>query len=457
MASIENRGVDKKTGKEVWRLVAYGPDLDGNRKKYTETIKLTKDSTDSEKTKRKAQKAADKLEFKVNSKEHLEELKREQEEEKKKETFAEVTERWLSLHGDKKAPKTAFRYRQLSERLIKYLGEIPVKELNARTIEDLYLNLSQEPRQDGKPGTISQATVWHHHRLLHQILEYCVHLKLLASNPCASKYGKPAPIEEEREETFYSQQQVDKIKNYLNKEPLLNKVLGLLALDSGARAGELAAVKWSDIDFTKGTLHITKSAQYLPDRGQAKKGNFVKKPKSDRGTRLIPLSKSVLDLLGEFQAHQKEILDVDIIDSYNVFCNPEGTALHPEYGIHWWSKFIRRIAFEKVTETYWSDTHNKEMQVKICKKTDIPVYGIHALRHTCGSILLSKGYSPAAVAKRLGHKMETLMKIYTHALPDDEIKCAGGMEDIIAEEKPKEKKATGKIYHLKRRKKVSGL
>jgi integrase len=107
---------------------------------------------------------------------------------------------------------------------------------------------------------------------------------------------------------------------------------------------------------------------------------------------------------------------MDIIKSINIFCDTDGKALHPEYASHWWGKFIQRAAFDKVKESYWSDTNKKDMPLTVCKKTGIPQYGIHSLRHTCGSILLSKGYSPAAVAKRLGHRVETLMKIYNHAL-----------------------------------------
>jgi integrase len=44
----------------------------------------------------------------------------------------------------------------------------------------------------------------------------------------------------------------------------------------------------------------------------------------------------------------------------------------------------------------------------------------HDLRHHHASMLLSKGVSPALVAKRLGHDIKTLMRTYAHVIRSDE-------------------------------------
>ncbi len=51
--------------------------------------------------------------------------------------------------------------------------------------------------------------------------------------------------------------------------------------------------------------------------------------------------------------------------------------------------------------------------------------GIHTLRHSHGSQLLSKGVPLPAVSKRLGHSsVATTARIYAHALPKDDITAA---------------------------------
>ena len=56
---------------------------------------------------------------------------------------------------------------------------------------------------------------------------------------------------------------------------------------------------------------------------------------------------------------------------------------------------------------------------RYCKKADVPVISIHALRHTHASILLYEGVSIASVARRLGHaSMTTTQKTYLHIIQE---------------------------------------
>lgn len=75
------------------------------------------------------------------------------------------------------------------------------------------------------------------------------------------------------------------------------KMFGIfLCLYTGLRIGELMALKWSDIDFVKKELHVTKSFSdgFLVN---GKCGRLVDTPKTDTSVRTIPIPKQLVPLL----------------------------------------------------------------------------------------------------------------------------------------------------------------
>jgi integrase len=62
--------------------------------------------------------------------------------------------------------------------------------------------------------------------------------------------------------------------------------------------------------------------------------------------------------------------------------------------------------------------------------------GLHSLRHSYGSHLLSEGIPLAAVSKLLGHStVYTTANVYTHALSKDEAAAAGAWDEIARKAK----------------------
>jgi integrase len=55
------------------------------------------------------------------------------------------------------------------------------------------------------------------------------------------------------------------------------------------------------------------------------------------------------------------------------------------------------------------------MWVKLCEETGIRRVPLHALRHTCVSLLLALGVHPRVVMEIVGHSaMEMTMNVYGH-------------------------------------------
>ncbi|NLI13147.1 MAG: site-specific integrase [Peptococcaceae bacterium] len=425
MASIEYKGLNRK-GEAVFRIYIEGPKLaDGNRNRKRETYKVPHPNKKIklEQFEKNAMKQAEDY-----ARDREKEINRPGYREPTKETFAQHVERWLKVHGETLAPKTLYRYKELLDRILPYLGPLPVIEIQMEHIEDLYRALAKEPRQDRKEGTLSATTIQHHARVLNTVLEYAVKRQLIPSNP--AKYAKPEPPKK-KDIQFFSETHIAKLTEILEEESLLNKVLVNLALSTGARAGELAALTWDDIDEEKRTVRINKSAQYIPGQG-----SFVKQTKTESSKRTVTVSASVIFLLkqlkGEWEAQKEELGTKWIENSNSVFYGWNGAPVHPEYPSHWWHKFIQRAMFEVVKEDYWSARHKRFISFEICKKTGIPQVSFHGLRHSCASLLLSKGQSPVAVAKRLGHSNTNVtLAVYAHTYQKDDQANADIMEKII--------------------------
>jgi integrase len=153
-----------------------------------------------------------------------------------------------------------------------------------------------------------------------------------------------------------------------------------VALDTGARQGELFALRWRDVDLSRGQLVIRASISQA--------GRRRKEPKSRRGTRPIDLSPSVVERL---RARKMSRRVVGLDEEELVFPGQGGIPLHA-------SRLKRHL-----------DVAIGRSGVKLIR--------FHDLRHTHATLALQHGEAVPNVAARLGHDPATLLRVYAHAVP----------------------------------------
>lgn len=155
-----------------------------------------------------------------------------------------------------------------------------------------------------------------------------------------------------------------------------DKLYGIiLCLYSGLRIGELMALQWSDIDFVKGVLTVSKSCH------DGKDGLIIDEPKTTTSRRMIPLPKQLLPMM---KALKRRSVSPFVVSASG---NPVSVRSYQR-------------SFEL-----------------LLKKLKIPHKGFHSLRHTFATRALECGMDVKTLSEILGHKNPTVtLNRYAHSL-----------------------------------------
>ncbi len=193
-------------------------------------------------------------------------------------------------------------------------------------------------------------------------------------------------IEDEEKEQMYSEDEIEKITevcmgyygiNTRNTKRYRYAPAYILLLNTGLRVGELVALTWKDIDFTKRIIRVNKTVSTIKNRNRFEsdnqKVNVITTTKTKKSNRVIPMNETACLVLKELMKRQQEMG----IKSDYVISTKEGNPM-----------------LVRVLEQTFS---------RICQENYIDYKGIHSLRHTFGSVLVKKGVDIKVISEILGH------------------------------------------------------
>lgn len=177
-----------------------------------------------------------------------------------------------------------------------------------------------------------------------------------------------------------------------------------IALHTGMRAGEIAALQWTDIDFINRTIDVNKRLDF---RASVQKWEFLP-PKTESSIRKIAIGKELISILREHARQQKEnrLKYGEYYTSNDFICTKENGEPVTTKTISRMSKIIKR---------------------------DLKIdFNFHMLRHTHASLLLESGAPHKIVQERLGHSSVAItMDIYSHTSSDFQKTSVDNFENFL--------------------------
>lgn len=207
------------------------------------------------------------------------------------------------------------------------------------------------------------------------------------------KYNESADVPLDKKMEFYTPEQFGQFISVV--DDLMYKTLFTLLYATGMRSGEAVALQWSDIDFTAGTISISKTANT-----KMGDGFLLLPPKTRSSIRTIKAPEKVLTLLSSLR-------DVQPLKG-------EKLATAFVFGFH---RPLPNTTLQKKKHDYW---------VKASEQfPELPEIRVHSFRHSCASLLINSGATIIYISKYLGHSStkETL-DTYAHFFPNESDRMA---------------------------------
>jgi integrase len=295
-----------------------------------------------------------------------------------------LVDHWLPVHKTR-VKKTTYRaYRSAIVHHVKpRLGGVAIGKLTAQMLNGLYQQLLADGRCDAEGG-LAPATVANIHVVLRKALADAEDAGLIPRNP-AIKAKPPRPKSQGGELRYWTPGELREFLSLVEGHRL-EAALHLLAM-TGARRGEVAGLRWVDLDLD-GARATIRQALLNGDREV-----YVSSPKSYRG-RTVDLDQATVDKLRDHRDRQQleKAATRRWEDSGFVFTREDGSALNPA----------------TLTRAFrW-----------IVDRSELPRIRLHDLRHTHASIAVKEGVPIGVVSERLGHASpEFTLHRYSHVMP----------------------------------------
>jgi integrase len=314
-------------------------------------------------------------------------------------TVADVTERWLEHLEPDISPATASAYRvYLRNWIVPRIGEKKVDRLWPADLDWFYALLRKHP---------SPASVLKVHSILRAALGQAVRWQMITENP-ATHASPPRPVRPPVQAP--TPDDVGRLLVAAQAEDPEFALYLRLASVTGARRGELCALKWVDLDVQGKQVVLARSLTV------GDKGLIEKRTKTDRVRRLALDDATVAALREQLRLAEQRARDcgIDLPPKAHVFArDPEGT------------------------EPWRPDSGATGRFMRLRDQLGLEGIRLHDLRHYVATHLLEAGVPVRAVSERLGQaNATTTLGIYAHAVPATNQRSAELLGDLLAPKEP---------------------
>lgn len=267
--------------------------------------------------------------------------------------FTRWMDRWLELNKGRLAPSTVVSYKVYIENHFKpFWGHLKLSQVN-------HLHLTEFMTDKLKEYSVSYV------RKMMFVLSEMLEGGMPGSNPMRNV---DLPQQHKKKPHLITLQEFEMIVTHVQGS--YYELIILLAGWCGLRRGEICALKWDDINWSKHTIRIDESRSITED------GTYQdKSTKSAAGLRSVAAPTMLLDKLKQHRASQR------LLGGYIFDVRPDAISRR-------FSRMMKTLGMEGIR--------------------------FHDLRHYHASWLYAQGIPDHYAAQRLGHDIHVLKGIYQH-------------------------------------------
>jgi len=272
------------------------------------------------------------------------------------------------------------------------IAQMKIRDVRRRHVQE-FIDDIEKPDAEGKGGA-SPFTIRAVYVLLCAAFSEAEKREILPGNPAKhidlpKRRPKPTAVfTPEQQKIFLSSLEGHRLKAAF-----------IVASTTGIRAGELAALMWTD--YKDGALSISKNAVRVnvydadTDEITGSKVIIQDTPKTAAGVRTIPLMPLAVEALRVHRMAQNDERVKNRLlyaDNGLMFCSEVGMVYEPKYYLK---------AFYALLDA-----------------AGLPRIKLHALRHTFATRALEMGLTPKELQELLGHETPEMTMHYQHMLDD---------------------------------------
>lgn len=330
-------------------------------------------------------------------------------------TLEEYSKIYLEAKIKTLSPSTfEFYERAIKNKILPALGFHKVNQIKPPHIQAFINQLSgiTKQKRDGTNSIepLKPASIRRYLTVVQSIFKLAVKQNIIQSSPAKAELLEIPRVVAPKIEIFTKQEAAEML-SFLELEDLQFQVFIQLAIMTGARRGELTALKFSDFDYVNNKVTIERAAVKL--KGQPTQ---IKPPK-DYEVRTLAVNPYCIDLVKLLRVQkdkQAEALGNQWNEHDWLFTQDNGEIMNPQTPTKQFSKFLAR-------------NHLKHRK-------------LHSLRHTSATLLLYGGVNIKQVQERLGHGDITTTNKYLHYISEADEQAANVLQDMLITHKTKEQK-----------------
>lgn len=315
-------------------------------------------------------------------------------------TFEQLATRWLDLVQNDLSPTTMRGYRnKLAVRIFPAIGDRPVNKITTDDLDQLYRGLVNQVG-------LSPTTVRQINAIIRRALRQAVIWGWIATNPAANVTPprvikpnlSPPNADQVDELLYYASQQNPELGHFLH-----------IATSTGARRGEVCALRWSNLDTKRGTLTIERSIAEVP-------GGVREKDTKTHAERRITLD---AETLAVFEAQRAIVSDRARQVGMKVSAKGYVFSREPDCLV-----------------PMTPGTITKQFQV-LRDSLGFDNVRLHDLRHFAATRMMTAGVPIRTVSGRLGHaNPSTTLSVYTHFVEASDQAAALVMGNLRTKPRP---------------------